>query len=77
MVIDGNILFSGLSLVIAIKAILVLLLVFNFVFSLIVFRQVQLMGKRLPTPLGPFLRFVSTVYIGLATALLLLVIGVF
>jgi len=77
MVIDGNILFSGLSLVIAIKAILVLLLVFNLVFSLIVFRQVQLMGKRLPTPLGPFLRFVSTVYIGLATALLLLVIGVF
>lgn len=77
MVIDGNILFSGLSLVVAIKAILVLLLVFNLVFSLIVFRQVQLMGKRLPTPLGPFLRFVSTVYIGLATALLLLVIGVF
>ncbi len=77
MVVDGAAIFPGLGLAIAVKAILILLLVFNLVFSLIIFRQIQLMGKRLPTPLEPFLRFIATIYIGVAAAVLLLVIGVF
>ncbi len=69
--------FGNINMTIGVKAILVLLLVFNLVFSFLVFRQIQIMGKKLPTPLGPLLRFISTIYVGVAAAVLLLVVGVF
>ncbi len=77
MVVGEAGLLNGFGLVFGIKAFLVLFLVFNLVIALIIFRQIQLMDKKLPTPLAPFLRFASTVYIGLSAAILLLVIGVF
>lgn len=77
MPIEQSQLFSNINFPFAVKAVLILLLVFNLIFSLLVFRQTQLIGKRLPTPLVPFLRFAATIYIGLSAAVLLLVIGVF
>jgi hypothetical protein len=77
MPIEQSQLFSSINFPLAVKAVLVLLLVFNLIFSLLVFRQTQLIGKRLPTPLVPFLRFAATIYIGLSAAMLLLVIGGF
>jgi len=68
---------GNVSMTLVVKAILILLLVFNLIFSFLVFRQTQIMGKKLPTPLGPFLRFVATIYVGLAAAVLLLIVGVF
>lgn len=77
MIISESGLLNGIGLVFGIKAFLVLFLVFNLFIALIIFRQVQLMDRKLPTPLAPLLRFASTVYIGLSAAMLLLVIGIF
>lgn len=57
------------------KIFLVLFLIFYTVFSLILFRQIQLMNKNMPTTLAPFLKFIAIVNLGLAVAVLFLVIG--
>lgn len=77
MPIEQGQLFPNINFPFAVKAVLILLLIFNLIFSLLVFRQTQLIGKRLPTPLVPLLRFAATILIGLSAAVLLLVIGVF
>ncbi len=66
-----------LSRAFAIKAFFVLFLVFYAVFALILFRQIQLMAKALPTPVVPFVKFLAILQIGVALALLFIVIGVF
>lgn len=58
------------------KAFLFLFLVFYVAFSLILYRQIQLMGKTLPTPLLPFLRFLAIIHVGVALAILFFVLGV-
>ncbi len=60
-----------------VKAFLVLFLVFYTVFALILFRQILLMNRKLPTPLSPFLRFMAILYIGVSLAILFMVIGTF
>lgn len=60
-----------------VKSFVVLILVFYSVFALILYRQIQLMNKKLPTALSPFLKFVAIVHIGVSLALLFLVIGSF
>lgn len=59
------------------KSFIVLFLVFYSVFALILYRQIQLMNKKLPTTLSPFLKFVAIVHIGISLAVLFLVIGSF
>lgn len=59
------------------KAFFVLFLIFYSVFALVLFRQAQLMAKALPTAVSPFLKFVAIVHIGIALALLFVVLGVF
>lgn len=59
------------------KAFLVLFLIFYAIFSLVLFRQVQLMEKSLPLPLSPVLTFVAILQIGIAMALIFIVIGAF
>lgn len=59
------------------KIFLLLFAVFYSVFSLIIFRQVQLMEKALPLPLSPFLTFVAIVHIGLALAFFFIVLGLY
>lgn len=77
MPIEQSQLFSSISFSFVVKAVLILLLIFNLIFSLLIFRQTQLMGKRLPTPLVPLLKFAATIYIGLSATVLLLIIGAF
>lgn len=60
-----------------VKAFFVLLLIFYNVFALIIFRQTQLMAKTLPTMLSPILKFLAIIHIGVALALLFIVLGVF
>lgn len=66
-----------LSTTFVIKAFFILFLVFYSVFALIIFRQIQLMAKSLPMSLSPLLKFVAIVHIGVAVALLFVVLGVF
>ena len=59
------------------KAFLILFAVFYSVFALILYRQIQLMGRALPTSVVPFLRFVAIVHLGFSVALLFIIIGIF
>lgn len=78
MVFDENFLqFKILSIGFLTKVFLVLFLVFYTVFSLVVFRQVQLMEKTLPLPLSPILTFIAILQIGVSLALLFVVLGAF
>ena len=66
-----------LNVALAVKAFFILFLIFYTIFALILYREIQIMGKSLPTPAVPFLKFVAIVHIGLALALLFVVLGVF
>ncbi|OGD86803.1 hypothetical protein A2164_03435 [Candidatus Curtissbacteria bacterium RBG_13_35_7] len=60
-----------------IESFLILFLIFFTVFAIILYRQIQVMTKKLPTPLTPFLRFVAILLIGVSMAVLFLIIGNF
>lgn len=70
-------LLGNINAALVVKAFLVLFLIFYAVFALILYRQIQLMGKTLPTSLTPLLQFMATIHIGVAIAVLLMVIGTF
>lgn len=59
------------------KAFLILFLVFYSVFALILFRQVQLMTKAIPTAVSPFLKFAAIIHVGVSIALLFIMIQLF
>ena len=69
--------FESLGADFFLKIFLILFLVFYTVFAFVIFRQIQLMCRTLPTQITPFLRFLSIVHIGVALALLLAVLGAF
>lgn len=73
----GGGLLGQLELKFFIKALFILFLIFYSIFSLIMYRQIQLMGKTLPTPIVPFLKFVAIIHIGVAVAILFIVLGIF
>lgn len=68
---------KGLSAALGVKAFLVLFLIFYVVFAVILYRQIQIMDSKLPTPLSPILRFMATLHIGISAAVMFLVIGTF
>ncbi len=68
---------TGLTGEFLIKAFVVLFVVFYAVFSLILYRQMQLMDRAIPTPIGPFLKFIGILQIGVAIGFLFIVIGAF
>ena len=68
---------NGLQVILGVKAFLVLFLIFFAIFALILFRQIQLMGRSLPTVINPYLAFVAILHLGVSLALLFVVIGVF
>ncbi|OGD83709.1 hypothetical protein A2165_00480 [Candidatus Curtissbacteria bacterium RBG_13_40_7] len=70
--IAGNI---GAGLII--KLFFILFLIFYLVFSLMLYRQIQLMCRTLPTPIAPFLKFVAIIHLGIPLAILFIVIGIF
>ena len=59
------------------KAFLILFILFYAIFSLMIFRQIQIMAKTLPTSLSPWLKFIGIVQIGISLGLLFVVIGAF
>lgn len=69
--------FFNISVEFIAKAFLILFLVFYCIFSLILFRQVQLVTKALPTSAGPFLKFIAIIHIGVSVALLFIMIQLF
>ncbi len=73
----GNNLFINLNLIFFVKAFFILFLVFYIFFILMLFRQIQIMTKKLPTQLSPLLKFFGLVSVGISLALLFLVIGIF
>lgn len=60
-----------------VKAFVLLFVVFYTVFSLILFRQIQLMDRAIPTPIGPFLKFIGILQIGAALGFMFIIIGIF
>ncbi|KKR77950.1 MAG: hypothetical protein UU23_C0006G0005 [Candidatus Curtissbacteria bacterium GW2011_GWA1_40_9] len=79
MLVDSNS-FGFLSFLDAsfgIKAFLLLFLVFYIFFSVILYRQIVIMNRKLPTPLSPLLRFMGIVHIGVSVAVFFLVLGNF
>lgn len=68
---------AGLNSELLVKAFVVLFVIFFAVFSLILFRQIQLMDRSIPTPIGPFLKFIGILQIGAAIGFLFIVIGAF
>lgn len=69
--------FEFLNVAFALKAFLILFLIFYVIFSLILYRQIQVMSKTLPTSVVPFIKFIGIIHLGVALALLLIAIGVF
>jgi len=69
--------FNNLNIGFGVKAFFLLFVVFYIVFVLIVFRQIQLMDRALPSPIAPFLKFIGIVQLGVALAFLFIVIGIF
>lgn len=68
---------TGFNSEFLIKAFVVLFVIFYAFFSLILFRQIQLMDRAIPTPIGPFLKFIGILQIGVALGFLFIVIGAF
>lgn len=73
----SNLLGGGLDTGFFIKVFVVLFVIFYAVFSLIIFRQIQLMDRAIPTSIGPFLKFIGILQIGVSLAFLFIVIGAF
>lgn len=71
----GNLINIGASS--GIKIFVMLFVVFYLVFALILFRQIQLMDRAIPTPIAPFLKFLGILQVGIALAFLFIVIGLF
>jgi len=69
--------FDFFSTAFVVKTFFILFMVFYSFFALILFRQIQLMVKTLPLPLGPILKFIAIVHIGVSLALLFVVLGAF
>ncbi|MCR4324725.1 MAG: hypothetical protein NUV69_03480 [Candidatus Curtissbacteria bacterium] len=60
-----------------IKAFAVLFLVFYSVFSLILYRQIQLMARSVQIQLASVLKAIAIVQIGVSIALIFIIIGAF
>ena len=69
--------FENINLIFFAKSFLILFAIFYMVFAFMVLRQVQLMCKTLPTTLSPILKFLAIVHLGVAAAVLLIIIGFF
>ena len=68
-----NLLTVGLG----VKMFLILFLIFYIIFAFVLYRQVLTMCMKLPTLLSPHLKFVSVINIGIAVAVLFLIVGLF
>lgn len=73
----GNNLFGSIDTIFIVKAFFVLFLIFYAFFAVILFRQVQIMNRKLQTQLSALLKFVAFLHIGVSVSLLFLVIGAF
>ena len=65
----------GLESSFIVSAFFLLFVLFYIVFSLILYRQIQLMGRTLPTNLVGFLKFISILLVGMSLALLIIAVG--
>jgi len=68
---------NSITVAFGVKSFLILFLIFYTVFALILYRQVQIMVRKLPTPLSPHLRFISILNVGLSITVLFLILGLF
>lgn len=67
----------NINIVFWIKIFLILFIIFYCVFSFMLIKQIQMVTKELPTPIMPFLKFISIVNFGISLALIFLVMGLF
>lgn len=79
MLVEGTLLgiFEQINIAFGLKAFLLLFLLFNTVFAVVIYRQIQLMGRTVYTSLVPFLKFIAVLYIGACLGVLFIVGGSF
>ncbi len=79
MPIEGSIfdIFGKIEIAFGVKAFLLLFLAFYTVFAIVIFRQIQLMGKTVYTPAVPFLKFIAIFHIGVSLAIFFILAGMF
>lgn len=68
---------DSLQVAIGVKAFLILFVIFYIVFAFILYRQVFVMNAKLLTLLCGVLKFIAIINVGIALAVLLLIIGLF
>ena len=61
----------------AVKVFFVTFLVFYSIFAFILLRQIDLMSSKLPTSINPSLKFIALVNLGISTAFIFIVGGLF
>lgn len=59
------------------KGAILIILIFYSIFSLIIIRQVDLMGKTLITKISPFIRALAIIHAGVAIGLIILTLGIY
>jgi len=59
------------------KLFLILFIIFYIFFAFMLFKQIQLMTRELATPAAPYLKFLGLINVGVAIALLFIVLGIF
>ena len=69
--------FENINFIFFAKPFLILFAIFYVVFAFMLLRQVQLMCRTLPTSLSPLLKFLAIIHVGIALAVLLVVLGFF
>lgn len=74
-IISAQDIFNNGYVLILTKAVILLILIFYAIFSLIIVRQVDLMGKTLITKISPFIKAIAIVHAGFAIGLIVLVWG--
>ena len=69
--------FDKINFIFIAKSFLILFAIFYVIFAFMLLRQVQLMCRTLPTSLSPLLKFLAIIHVGVALAVLLVVLGFF
>lgn len=70
-------LLGDLQFVFFARVLLIIFLVFYNVFAIILFRQIQIMCRTLPSGVAPYIRFLAIVHVGVSLAILLVILGTF
>lgn len=74
---NTNAILAGFNGLFVFKMFMVLFIIFYTIFAIILFRQIQIMTRKLPTKLSPILKFIALIHVGFSLAILFLFMSSF